>query len=431
MALHVKILLVLISLAFGAAAAVFRFMAALYDDAQKDVHAERHRDFFRRWADHLKRAAWVGVIRGVSRFFVSLPDQLPTRITVILSDKTRFQSLPDRLLSNYLGAVTLSTIMVIGPALAFYISGVAVGAIVFVFAAFWMLLIAYSVIRHRHQFRGVAIIGPLMIYYWVIILIEGARLPFVYLPLYALALFPIFLNGASDGVGILFAVLTMPYWLIRGLPDYDDDDDDDDEEKVRRLPSYLLAPFWLIVSYFLMGVFITTGQTTFHETVLKPSLQMLIANALCDSISLTATISILSLALRTKKITVTLLAFLGNLLSSGALGIVSVYLAVLGTTSELSLAQCWYVFIGHGQTHGVIGAFEYQCLMYTTFALIFVYTIAIIVMSFAKAFVDLADWLVGRLILNNKPLALMSAIAAIIAFTAGSGATLIGSFYGK
>ena len=172
--------------------------------------------------------------------------------------------------------------------------------------------------------------------------------------------------------------------------------------------------FWGAVSFGLTMCAMLLGRYVAPNNYIPATVQMLIVNAFCDSVTITATIVIFELAIKAKQWWAIPLSIIMDILAASILAYMSVFLGLIFTDRQLSIVEVGRVFIGLCP-HAAYWEFgPYFWAMHTTFIPTIFYLSVIVLCWIGKWPVLWGTAVLRRAGIDERPHELMSEVFAVI-----------------
>ncbi len=194
----------------------------------------------------------------------------------------------------------------------------------------------------------------------------------------------------------------------------------DDTWKFRVAAAFSLS-FLLTLFSFLVGHF------SHPSSYVPQTFQMLFSNAVCDALTLLATIAILAWAVRERVLFRLPFAILCDITIAAVLAVLSLYLGLVFTKHALTLAQVAGVLVGRSPTGQDYEFGPCFWAMHTTFIPTLVYLSITLIAWLGKAILSPVTWFLGKGHENRNPLKLTAAVMGLLFALCGVAAYGLGS----
>jgi hypothetical protein len=267
---------------------------------------------------------------------------------------------------------------------------------------------------------AVAIVcAPLLILLWTLVMLRSSiyfATPTAILltPFYwVVAVLPTNLAVARDGFRS-YSVLRAGLAVGRSLGISSD--------KVLLLSLGVAGSFSMTLTALLIGHIVDPGAPV------PQTMQMLLANIICDGLTVLITFTVLDAGLKSGKAYALPAAVLIDALASGLLACASLYLALVLTDTALSTKEVLHTLIGRSLDGTHLEFSPYFWTMHTTFIPILLYLCFILFCWTAKAFLQPVRWFLGKGKELSSPLNLSAALCVLIAAVFGALAYATGTW---
>jgi len=232
---------------------------------------------------------------------------------------------------------------------------------------------------------------------------------FCYCPIYvAVADDPIYILIVVSLVWVLFcsAILFSALGLLAYL------------KETKSISEKTIAQGFTVAAIMLLSFCVTqlsflAGRLAHPSTHVHLTYWVLVSNAVCDVLTISATISILAWGVRRKTLLRLPIAVFCDITVAAILAILSIYLSLVFTTYALTLPQVASVLVGRSPTSDGYEFGPYFWAMHTTFIPTLLYLAVISVAWLGKAILTPVAWFFGEGHENKSPLSFTAAIMGL------------------